>query len=170
MNKNEIAQKVENLRIEKELTQEELALRCGIKEDVIRKIENGKKIPSPKILRLISQELDYQFELDDDENIDFWLVTLHLSNFFCSAIIPLVIWLWKKENDPDIDTQGKDVINFQLSMIIYFIASSVLIFVWIGLIFLLVLGWYLTIITIVNTIKVVNGNDYNYPLSIKFLK
>lgn len=170
MNKNDIAKKIENLRIEKKLTQEELALRCGIKEDVIRKIENDKKTPNPKVLRLISKELDFHFELDDDENLYFWLVSLHLSNFFCSAIIPLVIWSWKKATDPELDTQGKDVINFQLSMIIYLIASSVLVFVWIGIIFLLILGWYLTIITIVNTIKVVNGNDYNYPLSIRFLK
>lgn len=170
MNQLELAKKIKNLRKEKGITEVELAIRCGIKEDVLRKIENDQKIPSPKVLQLLSQELEYQFELDDDSNAYFWLVTLHLSNFFCSVIIPLIIWLWKKENNHELDVQGKDVINFQISMVIYFIASAILVFVWIGMIFLFILGWYLTIITIVNTIKVVNGKEYSYPFSIKFLK
>lgn len=170
MKQPELGNTVAKLRQNKGITQEELALRCGIKPEVVFKIENGLVSPNAKILKLLSEELDHEFTFDSSNDSKFWLVTLHLSNFFCVVVIPLAIWYRKRNDDREIELQGKDVINFQISMIIYFMASTILVFVWIGMIFLLILGWYLTIITIINTVKVVNGNNYKYPLSIKFIK
>ncbi|MEN8194526.1 MAG: helix-turn-helix domain-containing protein [Bacteroidota bacterium] len=170
MKQPEIGSTISNLRNQKGLTQEEFALRCGLNTNTVQQIESGSIKPDKKSLEIISVELKYDLILDDDNDSKFWLVTLHLSNFFCIVVIPLVIWIMKKEEDPEIDRQGRDVINFQLSMMLYLFASAILVFVLIGIVFLLVLGGYITIITIINTMKVISENDYKYPLTIRFIK
>jgi len=170
MRQPEVGSLIVNLRKQKGLTQEELALRCGINTRIVQRIENGLVTPRSATLKLLAEELEFEIVIDENDDSKFWLVTLHLSNFFCIVVIPLIIWEWKKEENPEIDKQGKDVINFQISMTIYLFASAVLVFVLIGIALLFVIGWYIAIITIINTIKVVTGNDYKYPLSIKFIK
>jgi len=170
MRQPEVGSLIVNLRKQKGLTQEELALRCGINTRIVQRIENGLVTPRSATLKLLAEELEFEIVIDENDDSKFWLVTLHLSNFFCIVVIPLIIWAWKKEENPEIDKQGKDVINFQISMTIYLFASAILVFVLIGIALLVVIGWYIAIITIINTIKVVTGNDYKYPLSIKFIK
>jgi len=170
MKQPELGNTVTNLRKQKGLTQEELALRCGINIKSVEGIENGSVTPRSATIKLLADELDFEFNDEIDDDSKFWLITLHLSNFFCIVVLPLVIWAWKKDEDPEIDRQGKDVINFQLSMVLYLFVSSILVFVLIGIVFLLALGGYITIITIVNTMKVITDNDYKYPLTIKFIK
>ena len=40
---------------------------------------------------------------------------------------PLVVWLMKKEEYPLVDDQGKESINFQISILIYVAVSAVLV-------------------------------------------
>ena len=170
MKQPELGNTITNLRKKKGLTQEELALRCGLNVRSVQRLESGSVTPRSATIKLLAEELDFEFNAEVDNDSKFWLVTLHLSNFFCIVVIPLVIWAWKKDEDYEINRQGKDVINFQLSMTIYLFASSILVFVLVGIVFLIVIWWYIAIITIINTIKVVTENDYKYPLSIKFIK
>ena len=170
MKQLELGNTIANLRKQKGLTQEELALRCGLNVRSIQSLESGSVTTRSATIKLLAEELDFEFNDKIDDDSKFWLITLHLSNFFCIVVIPLVIWAWKKDEDPIIDKQGKDVINFQLSMMIYLFASSILVFVLVGIVFLLALGGYITIITIINTIKVMTDNDYKYPMTIQFIK
>jgi len=170
MKQPELGNTIANLRKQKGLTQEELALRCGLNVKSVQSLESGSVTTRSATIKLLAEELDFEFNDKIDDDSKFWLITLHLSNFFCIVVIPLVIWAWKKDEDPEIDKQGKDVINFQLSMTIYLFASSILVFVLVGIVFLLALGGYITIITIINTIKVMTDNDYKYPMTIKFIK
>ena len=170
MKQPELGNKVTELRTKKGLTQEELALRCGLNVSTIQSIESGLLNPNTSTIRLLAEELEFEYIYEGNDDSKFWLITLHLSNFFCIVVIPLIIWAWKKEEDPEIDKQGKDVINFQISMVIYLFAASVLVFVLIGFVLLLIIGWYITIITIINTIKVVSDKEYKYPLTIEFIK
>ncbi len=170
MKQPELGNTIKNLRTQKGLTQEELALRCGVNVRSVQELESGSVIPRYEIVKRLAEELDFEYTIDENDNSKFWLITLHLSNFFCIVVIPLIIWAWKKDEDPIIDKQGKDVINFQLSMMIYLFASSILVFVLVGIVLLLVLGGYITFITIINTMKVIADNDYKYPLTINFIK
>jgi len=170
MKQPELGNKVAELRKQKGLTQEELALRCGLNISTVQKVEDGSITPNSATIKLLAEELEFEYTAEDSDDSKFWLITLHLSNFFCIVVIPLVIWAWKKDEYPEIDRQGKDVINFQISMVIYLFAASILVFVLIGIALLLILGWYITIITIVNTFKVVSGKSYKYPLTIEFIK
>ncbi len=170
MNQHEIGNKILELRKAKGLTQEELAIRCGVNVRIVQKIEAGTVSPRMATLILIGTELDYKIPFEENDDIKFWLLTLHLSNFIAIPIFPLIIWAIKKDDNAEIDKQGKDVINFQISMIIYLFASALLLFAIIGILLLLLLGLYITVITIINSTKVVMEKDYKYYLTIKFIK
>ncbi|MCK5455915.1 MAG: DUF4870 domain-containing protein, partial [Melioribacteraceae bacterium] len=118
----------------------------------------------------IGAELDYEIPFDENDDTKFWLLTLHLTNFISIPILPVIIWAMKKDENPEIDRQGKDVINFQISMMIYLFVSAILVFAIIGIVFLLLLGLYITVITIINSTRVVMEKDYKYYLTIKFVK
>ncbi len=170
MNQHEIGNKIIELRKAKGLTQEELAIRCGINVRTVQRIESGSVSPRIATLKLIGDELDYEIPFDESDDTKFWLLTLHLSNFISIPIIPLIIWSMKKDENPEIDRHGKDVINFQISMMIYLFASAFLVFFVVGIFLLLLLGFYITFITILNSTRVVTEKDYKYYLTIRFIK
>ncbi len=105
-----------------------------------------------------------------------WAVLCHLSALigfiipFGNIIAPLVIWLIKKEESPFIDDQGKEAVNFQISMTIYAIISAILIFIIIGFVLLIAVGLLEIIFIIVAAVRASNGEKYRYPLSIHFIK
>jgi len=107
-----------------------------------------------------------------------WATFCHLSALVnlivwipCANIIgPLVIWLLKKNELPLVDTEGKEALNFQISMTIYFIAAFVLSFVGIGLFLIVPLALTNLILVIIATIKVNNGEKYQYPITIRLIK
>ena len=104
-----------------------------------------------------------------------WAMFCHLGGLagfifpFGNIIAPLVIWLVKKEEYPLVDDQGKESINFQISMTIYILASVVLIFLVIGIPLLIILGIFSLIVVIIAAIKANEGEKYRYPLTIRFL-
>ena len=86
-------------------------------------------------------------------------------------IVPLVIWLTQKEKVLGMDTHGKMILNFQMSMFIYSIIAVPLIFLFgIGILILIAVGLIVLIFPIINAIKVNNGEIPSYPLSIEILK
>ena len=89
---------------------------------------------------------------------------------FGNIIGPLVVWLLKKDEYPFVDEQGKESMNFQISMIIYLFVSGFLILAGIGLIMLPLLFIADLILVVVAAVKVSDGETYQYPLTIRFLK
>lgn len=89
---------------------------------------------------------------------------------FGTIIGPLVVWLLKKEQSPYVDAQGKEALNFQISMTIYLVISSILIIVLIGILTTIVLGIAWLILTIVGAVRANDGQHYRYPLTIRFIK
>lgn len=111
------------------------------------------------------------------ENRDerMWAMFCHLSGLagfvfpFGNIIAPLIIWLIKKEEYEFVNDQGKEALNFQISMTIYIIASIILIIIVIGIPLLIALGLFSLIVVIIAAIKSNEGEKYRYPLSIRFL-
>ena len=106
-----------------------------------------------------------------------WAMLCHLSALslyigipFGNILGPLIIWLIKKDEMPYVDEQGKESLNFQLSLMIYALIASLLIFVFIGVVILAILGIMQVVLVIVAAIKVNNNEVYRYPLTIRFLK
>ena len=109
-----------------------------------------------------------------DENM--WAMFCHLSALAGFVIPlgnifgPLVIWLMKKDEYPLVDDQGKEALNFQISMTIYYIGAAVLILILIGIILLPALVIFSLVMTVIAMIKANEGVAYRYPVTIRFLK
>lgn len=83
---------------------------------------------------------------------------------------PLVIWLIKKDEMPFVDDQGKESLNFQLSMLIAFIISALLAFILIGFVLMGILYVFDFVVLIIASIKANDGVRYRYPYAIRFIK
>ena len=75
---------------------------------------------------MLSNILEFDFGEDHTQNEAVWLVMLHLSSIICILIIPLLIWSWKKTQSYKIDKQGRQVLNFQITMILVLFAGGCL--------------------------------------------
>jgi len=104
-----------------------------------------------------------------------WAMFCHLSALagfiipFGNIIAPLIIWVLKKEEYPLVSDQGKESVNFQISMTIYFIASLILIIIVIGIPLLILLGLFELIVIVIASIKANEGIKYRYPFTIRFI-
>jgi uncharacterized Tic20 family protein len=83
---------------------------------------------------------------------------------------PLIVWLLTKEDHPFIDEQGKESVNFQITMIIIALVSLVLCLLFIGFLLLWAVGIIMVIFPIIGAMKANEGERYRYPLSIRFIK
>ncbi len=177
-----IGQKIKELRLLKGYTQEDLADKTKLSVRTIQRIENGEVDPRTYTLNLLAEALDvaleeFTSEIVEKEKLEAapvdntqWLALLHLSGLFVMIFPPLILFIWKKPEVPEMQSHFKDVMNFQLSLLIYLLGSLVLVMAVIGVILLPLLGLFSTAIIILNTIKVMNGEAYKYPLTINFLK
>ncbi len=96
------------------------------------------------------------------------LITLVLG--FGSLILPLILWITQKEKVYHMDTHGKNIINFQLSLIVYcIICIPLILFFGLGLLGFILLGIIAIIFPIVNAIKASHGETPEYPLSFNFI-
>jgi uncharacterized Tic20 family protein len=82
---------------------------------------------------------------------------------------PLIVWLVKRADSPEIDAHGKESLNFQLSMLIYNVVALILCIVLIGIPILILLYILNIVLVIVASIKASEGVLYRYPLTIRFL-
>ena len=87
-----------------------------------------------------------------------------------SIIGPLVVWLLKREDHPFIDDQGKESLNFQISMLIYTVVAVILIFVLIGALLLIALFIFWFVMVIVASINANAGIAYRYPLTLRLIR
>ena len=76
--------------------------------------------------------------LSTDPNERMWAMFCHLGTLatwfpFANVIIPMTIWLVKKETSPLVNDQGKEALNFQISMLIGYAICVPLCFVLIGI-------------------------------------
>ena len=119
-----------------------------------------------------SQQIDSQPTKDERT----WAMLCHISTFcgliipFGNILAPLIIWLIKKEELPFVEDQGKEVLNFQISMIIYLLISGILCIILIGIPIVIGLVIFSFIITIIAAISANDGKSYRYPLNLRLIK
>lgn len=89
---------------------------------------------------------------------------------FGFIIGPLIVWLIKKEDSAFVDDQGKEALNFQISIIIYCAVSAILILVVIGVFLLIALGILDVIFVIIASVKANSGEKYRYPLTLRLIR
>jgi len=110
-------------------------------------------------------------------NVRTWCVLCHASallglffHFLGHLLGPLIVWLAKRGDSPEIDAHGKESLNFQLSMLIYDAIAAILCFVLIGIPILILLWVLNTIFVIVASIQASDGRLYRYPLALRLIK
>ncbi|BAP42284.1 DUF4870 domain-containing protein [Pseudomonas sp. 21LCFQ02] len=100
-----------------------------------------------------------------------WAMLCHLSAFFGlvfpfgNLLGPLVLWQLKKESDPFIDAQGREALNFQITVSIAATISFMLVFVVIGIPLLMLVGLGALVLTIIGGVKANDGLNYRYPFT-----
>jgi len=173
-------QLIKKLRIEKGMTQEELADKTELSARTIQRIEHGEVDPRAYTLQMISIALDVDYDLfietDSEQEKEFkveenktWLALMHLSGLFLLFIPSVIIWNRKKHEIKELSTHYKDIIWFQLSLWIILILPGLFVLLIDGEISIIAIGIFLGgYMTIKNTIKVLNGKPYKYLWTIHF--
>jgi uncharacterized protein len=110
-------------------------------------------------------------------NVRTWNVLCHataLAGFFVPwaghILGPLIVWLAKRNDSPEIDEHGKESLNFQISMLIYNVIAGVLCLVLIGFVILGILHILNLVLVIIASIQASEGKFYRYPLAIRLIK
>lgn len=105
-----------------------------------------------------------------------WCVLCHAAallgfffHFLGHLLGPLIVWLIKRGDSPEIDAAGKESLNFQISMLIYDIVAGILCIVLIGIPILIALWILNTVLVVIASIKTNEGQVYRYPFTIRFL-
>jgi len=102
-----------------------------------------------------------------------YLMLMHLSQFagfllpIAGFVAPIIMWITNKENSASVDMHGKNIINFMISYAIY---AAVLCITIIGIPLAIILGVLYLLFVILASVKASNGEYWNYPLSIQFIK
>ncbi len=94
----------------------------------------------------------------------------HILTVVSSFLAPLIIYLLKKDESPYGTEHAKESLNFQLTILLGYIASGILAIVLVGLLLIWALGIINLILVIVATIRASENKLYRYPFSIKFIK
>ncbi|MFZ1288870.1 MAG: DUF4870 domain-containing protein [Melioribacteraceae bacterium] len=122
----------------------------------------------------LNQDLPQNSGYTKDERM--WAMIAHLSAVvgfvipFGNVIAPLLIWILKKEESAFINDQGKEALNFQISVTVYAFISIILVFLLIGIPILIALAIFVLIFVIIASINSYDGKAYRYPLTFRLIK
>jgi len=137
--------------------------------------------------------LEFDLGKNDIENERFWVAALHLSSIFCIVLIPLLIWSWMKNRSYQIDKNGRQVMNFQITITLALLTNVLCLAVGLpaalilmeqgmgnvtlmsGLALasvfpLILIGFFVFYQGVANTLRFLNDQETRYSLSIKFSK
>jgi hypothetical protein len=111
-----------------------------------------------------------------DKDACTWAMLCHIAGmaWFIVPVIggvigPLIIWQIKKDLHPFVNQHGKEALNFQISMLIYFVVAALLWFVCIGMVLVPLVAIADIVFAIIAAVKAANGETYRYPLTIRFI-
>ena len=105
-----------------------------------------------------------------------WAMACHLSALTAvfsgigMIVGPLVVWLIKKDEMPFVDDQGKEALNFQITMMIALLICTPLIFLVIGLLLIPLICLFDLIMVIIASIKSADGERYRYPFALRLVR
>lgn len=104
-----------------------------------------------------------------------WAMGCHLAALagfvipFGSIIGPLVVWLIKKDESSFVDRQGKEALNFQITMLIAFLVCIVLAFILIGFLLMALVVIFDLIMIVLAAIKASEGEEFRYPIALRLV-
>ena len=93
----------------------------------------------------------------------------HLLGIFTGFLGPLIIFLIKKDDSPYIRHHAAQSLNFQLTLMIAYFVSALLILVLIGLLLFPILFIGALVLQIMASVAANRGEMYRYPMTIQFV-
>ena len=129
-------------------------------------------VPSRALIMSPTDRPAEQFASSDERT---WCVFTHLSALsmfvipFGHLVGPLVMWLIKRGEMPMVDRQGKEALNFQLTVTIVSLLCSPLVFVGIGIVVLALIWVADLILIVVAAVKTSEGAVYRYPFTCRLI-
>jgi|TARA_R110000751_G_C13692287_1_gene472488 transcriptional regulator with XRE-family HTH domain len=200
MKNGNLAKRVKELRKRNGLSQEELTENSGLSLRTIQRIENGETQPTGDTLKRIAKALN----VTPNELVDWtimedkgFLKALNLSAltflFFpiLGILVPLIMWISKKDKLKDLNKIGRDVINFEITWtVLLFLgfllnavymayywetngvvsASSILSSVRFNMFFLIFMYLFNLLFVIFNTVLIDRNKQVRYFPKINFLR
>jgi transcriptional regulator with XRE-family HTH domain len=190
-----LSQRVKELRTKKGISQELLAEETGLSLRTIQRIENEETLPRGDSLKRLAQALNtspdeiIDWKIQEDSN---YLTIMNLAAltflFFplLGILIPLILWIFKRDKIQSVNELGKSILNFQISwtLAIFFYSIFLLIGIFRGFllsedpnesplpILLPIIGLYLynIFMIILNTLRVYNKKTFHYKPALQILK
>lgn len=188
MNNLNLALRVKELRNRKGFSQETLAEESSLSLRTIQRIENNESIPRGDTLKRLANALDtspdeiIDWKIQEDQNY-LRLMSLSALWFFLfpllGIIIPLTMWILKKDKIKNVNELGILMLNFQISWIILFFIYSLFLFA--GLLEIEMIGYFIlsipfiilytynTIVILSNTIRISKNKPFRYRPALSFL-
>jgi len=93
----------------------------------------------------------------------------HLLGIVVSFVGPLIIWMTAKDK-PFVYEQSREALNFQITILIGWVASGILSFIGIGIILYPIIGILNLIFCIIAGMAANKGEHYKYPFAIRLVK
>lgn len=124
----------------------------------------------------IKYNLSSPFEEQSSEHENNWAMFAHLGTLlgcfipFANIIIPIAIMQYFKNDSEFVVKHAKDSLNFQLTLLVYYIMSIILILILVGIIMIPMIYIASTVVTIIAGIKASKGEYYDYPFNMNFIK
>lgn len=97
-------------------------------------------------------------------------LVIYLGIPFGNVLGPLIVWLVKKDDHEFVDDQGKEALNFQITVTLALIASGILCIILVGLplLFLIMIANF--VMTLIGAVQASKGERYRYPFAIRLLR
>lgn len=196
----ELAKRIKGLRKRKGFSQEELSEDTGLSLRTIQRIENGETEPRGDSLRRLANS----FDVSPEEIVDWtiqedtgFLKSLNLSalSFFVfpllGILVPLIIWISKKDKIRDVNKVAKSILNFQITWTIFLFIGYFSVLWWVvyemkvtgdvnvglisaglktNLVFICLMYLYNLVFVLFNTFRINKEKDTRYFPKIHFIR
>lgn len=113
-----------------------------------------------------------------------WAMASHLGTaiavlvggWFVNILVPLLLWLWKKEQSAFVADHAREELNFQISLTLYVVLAVVLAVLTLGIALLLIIPVAIVFVIVViyviirASLAASRGERYRYPLTMRFVR
>lgn len=103
-----------------------------------------------------------------------WALAAHIGSlvaawFAMGFLAPLLVLLVKGNDSPFVRRHAVESLNFQISLLIYLIATAILWLILIGIVLTVALGIFALVVIILATMAASHGQEYRYPITIRLI-
>lgn len=133
--------------------------------------DNWRKIVIFRGVKSILMPEEYPLVTPTSDERTLGILSHILTIFFgIGILVPLVIWLIKKDESQFVEANAKESLNFQLTVIIAALIGGILTVVVIGYLLLSVVGVLDAVLVIVASVKASENKIYRYPVNLRLIK